>query len=186
MARSIDVVTHDPAWPAAFAMEAARIADVFGSRLRQMHHVGSTAVPGLHAKPIIDILVVLDDTDTIDVFNPAMEALGYRVRGECLEAIVPGTPGRFYFSKNAGGVRTHQVHVCAEGHPEIAAKLAFRNYLRAHSEAAATYGRLKHELAAAHRFDNISYMRGKDAFVKSTLEDAMHRWSENPGPPELR
>jgi GrpB-like predicted nucleotidyltransferase (UPF0157 family) len=140
-----------------------------------IHHIGSTAVPGLDAKPIIDILVVLEETGSIQSFDTQMEANGYRVRGECLDAAVPGTPGRFYFTKDTAGVRTHHVHACAQGHSEILDKLAFRDYLRSHPAAAAAYGQLKRRLALAHRHDNIGYMQGKDAFVKAMLVDAQ-RW----------
>jgi len=176
MPRTIEVVEYDSAWGAAFADEARRLAGVFGDALIAIHHVGSTSIAGLHAKPIIDILVVLRETETIDRFSAPMERLGYRVRGECLDAEIPGTPGRFYFTKNRGDERTHHVHACAAGHPEIADKLAFRDYLRAHPRRAAEYGALKARLAAAHRHDNIAYMHGKDAYVKSLLDDA-RRWS---------
>ena len=83
MGRRIDVVEYDPQWVAAFEMEAAMLARIFGQRAH-IHHIGSTSVPGLAAKPIIDILIVLDHTNDIDSFNPSMEALGYRVRGEGL------------------------------------------------------------------------------------------------------
>lgn len=170
--RTIEVLDYDPAWSGAFVAEASVLARVFHARLVETHHIGSTAVPGLRAKPIIDILIVLDDTSSVAQFDVAMQALGYRVRGECLEAIIPGTPGRFYFSKDSGGIRTHQVHVCAQGHPEIIDKLAFRDYLRAHRLKAVAYGDLKRSLAIAHRHDILGYMRGKDQFVKSLLADA--------------
>jgi GrpB-like predicted nucleotidyltransferase (UPF0157 family) len=104
-----------------------------------------------------------------------MKKLGYTVRGECLDAEVPGTPGRFYFSKNSGEKRTHHVHACAVGHPEIADKLAFRDYLCAHPQRAAEYGAPKQRLALEHRHDNIGYMRGKDAHIISVLDEA-RRW----------
>jgi GrpB-like predicted nucleotidyltransferase (UPF0157 family) len=175
MGRRIDVVDYDPQWIAAFEMETAMLARIFGQRIADIQHIGSTAVPGLAAKPIIDILIVLDHTDDIDSFNPSMEALGYRVRGECLDAPVPGTPGRFYFSKDTNGVRSHHVHICARGHGDILDKIAFRDYLRAHEGVALAYVDLKQRLAADHHFDNIGYMRGKDDFVKSVLLDA-RRW----------
>jgi GrpB-like predicted nucleotidyltransferase (UPF0157 family) len=183
MARTIEVVEHDPHWVASFGREAASLRAVFGDRAMAIYHIGSTAVPGLDAKPIIDILVVLEETGSIQSFDAAMEALGYRVRGECLDAIIPGTPGRFYFTKDTAGVRTHHVHACAHGHSEILDKLAFRDYLRAHPADAAAYGQLKQRLALAHRHDNVGYMQGKDAFVKATLADA-RRWyqaEENEG-----
>ena len=175
MSRIIEVVQYDPAWIAAFEKEAAILKTIFGRRVVDLQHIGSTAVPGLDAKPVVDILVVLDHTDDINSFNRAMEGAGYRVRGECLDAPVPGTPGRFYFTKETNSVRSHHVHVCAQGHSEIFDKLAFRDYLRAHSNTAAAYGELKRRIAAEYRFDNIGYMRAKDVFVKSTLLEA-RRW----------
>jgi GrpB-like predicted nucleotidyltransferase (UPF0157 family) len=171
-------VDHDARWTDAFAEEATLLTRVFKDRLIEIHHIGSTAVPGLPAKPIIDILIVLDDTASMFSYDEAMQALGYRVRGECLDAIIPGTQGRFYFSKNSGDIRTHQVHVCAYGHPEITEKLAFRDYLREHKSRAVAYGDLKRDLATVHRHDIIGYMRGKDAFIKSVLVDA-RRWYES-------
>jgi GrpB-like predicted nucleotidyltransferase (UPF0157 family) len=77
MGRRIDVVDYDPQWIAFFEMEAAMLARIFGQRLADIQHIGSTAVPSLAAKPVIDILIVLDHTNDIDSFNPSMEALGY-------------------------------------------------------------------------------------------------------------
>ena len=172
MVRRIDVVDYDPKWAALFEREAAMLTPIFGQRLLDIQHIGSTSVHSLAAKPIIDILIVLDHTDDINSFNPSMEALGYRVRGECLDAPVPGTPGRFYFSKETNGVRSHHVHICGKGHGDILDKLAFRDYLRGNESVARAYAELKKRLAANHRFDNIGYMRGKDAFVKSVLVNA--------------
>jgi len=173
--RRIEVIDYDPHWIADFQRESAMLARIFNHRVVDIQHIGSTSVPNLAAKPIIDILIVLDHTDDIDSFNRFMEALGYRVRGECLDAIVPGTPGRFYFTRETNGVRSHHVHICAKGHADILDKLAFRDYLRAHETVARGYADLKRRLAIEHRFDNIGYMRGKDAFVKSVLANA-RRW----------
>ena len=109
-----------------------------------------------------------------------MQNLGYRVRGECLDAEVPGTPGRFYFSKDVAGVRTRQVHVCAEDHPQVADLLALRDYLRSHPERAGQYGALKQDLAGRHRHDSAGYMRGKDAFVKVLIDEARAWLSRQP------
>lgn len=172
MVRTIEVVEHDPSWAAAFELEAIALSRVFGNSVVGIHHIGSTSVRGLSAKPIVDMLLVLRETLTIDRFDFAMEGLGYRVRGECLDAEVPGTPGRFYFSKDTGGVRTHHVHVCAESHPQVFDLLAMRDYLRSHPERAGQYGAVKRDLAVRHRNDNVSYMRGKDTFVKALIEEA--------------
>lgn len=174
--RHIEVVDYDPAWPAAYAREAVALALIFSQDLVGTYHIGSTSVPGLASKPIIDILVVLRETETISRFDAQMEGLGYRVRGECLDAEIPGTPGRFYFSKETKGVRTHQVHACAVGHPQVVEKLAFRDYLRTHPREAAAYAELKRSLALAHPRDTVAYCRGKDACVRSLLS-AARQWS---------
>ncbi len=164
MGRIIEVVPHDStAWRAAFAREARALEHVFGEALVAIHHVGSR------------------ETSTIRRFSSAMEALGYRDRGECLDAEIPGTPGRFYFSKDQGGKRTHHTHVCAVGHSEIGDKLAFRDYLRAHPRRAAEYGELKQNLAGRFRHDNIGYMRSKDAFIRTILEEA-RQWCRETQP----
>jgi len=127
---------------------------------------------GIKAKPIIDILVVIKHIKTIETFNAPMQQLGYQPRGECLDNPIPGTPGRFYFSRDTDGVRTHQVHVCQEGHPDIEDKLAFRDYLRAHRKEAQAYSRLKERLAAEHPHDIVGYIQGKDAFVQDIIAQA--------------
>ena len=180
MARVIQVVAYKAKWPAAFDAEATALRDVFGARALAIEHVGSTAVRGLKAKPIIDVLIVLDSTDDLTIFSRAMEALGYRVRGECLEAEIPGTPGRFYFSKDHGDVRTHQVHVCRVGHPQVSDLLAFRDYLRAHPLRARAYEAVKRQAATAHRDTITGYMRHKAAFLTETIRAARH-WTDGGG-----
>ena len=185
MVRTIKVADYDVAWTMAFNQEGLALSRVFGDSLVAIHHIGSTSIPELLAKPIIDILVVLNETQTIDRYSRGMEQLGYRVRGECLDAEIPGTPGRFYFSKDSDTVRSHQVHVCAVGHPEVADKLVFRDYLRAHLHRATAYGNLKRRLALDHRHNIIGYMRGKDEFIKSVLTEA-RQWSVTLAPSEVR
>jgi GrpB-like predicted nucleotidyltransferase (UPF0157 family) len=169
--RRIEIVAYDPDWPALYDAEAARLRDMFGPDLVATHHIGSTAVPNLPAKPIIDIMVVIRDIRGIGQFDAGMIGMGYRVRGECLEAF--GTPGRFYFSKDIGGVRTYQVHVMQVGHPDIEEKLAFRDYLRAHPHEAAAYANLKQGLAAMNTQGIAEYIKGKDASVKALIQRAM-------------
>jgi len=172
MGRRIDVVEHSPKWATLFAAEADRLASVFGSQLVAVHHIGSTAIPGIKAKPVIDILVEVRDIGEIESFTESMTALGYRPRGECLDNPVPGTPGRFYFSKDTDGVRSHQVHVCQEGHFDIRDKLLFRDYMTAHPSDARKYSAMKETLAREFRHDTVGYIRGKDEFVKGAIARA--------------
>jgi GrpB-like predicted nucleotidyltransferase (UPF0157 family) len=98
--RTIEVVAYDPSWPGVFEIEREVLSRVLGELAVEIHHIGSTAVPGLVAKPIIDILVEVHDMAALDRLNPAMEAIGYDCMGEY------GIPGRRYYRKG-GDHRTH-------------------------------------------------------------------------------
>ncbi len=157
----IRVVAHDPAWPARFEAEAARIAEAVGDATVRIHHIGSTAIPQTKAKPIIDILLEVTSHGVLDQKAPKLEALGYEAMGEF------GIPGRRYFRlDDAEGTRTHQLHAFEAGVPNVVRHIAFRDYMRAHPLVAVEYGALKEHLANAHSNDMIAYMNGKDAFVK--------------------
>jgi GrpB-like predicted nucleotidyltransferase (UPF0157 family) len=154
-----------------FLSEAGRLRAVFGDEAVAVHHIGSTSVPGLSAKPIVDFLVEVRDIERVDAYDDALRALGYEARGEF------GIPGRRYFPRVVGETHTHHVHCFQAGHPEIAGHLAVRDYLIAHPEAAQAYGRLKEELARRHPWDIDAYVDGKDAFVKD-LERRALAWAE--------
>ena len=171
MRRRIEIMDYDPSWPDRYTAERDRLANIFEPILESIHHVGSTSVPGLGAKPVIDLLIVVMDDSHLSVFDLAMIALGYTPRGECLDA--GGTPGRYYYSKNTDGIRTHQVHICKAGHFQIAEILAFRRYLREHPETASAYERLKVKAATENRYDIVGYMKMKDAFIKSITQKAV-------------
>ena len=129
---------------------------------------GSTAIPGIHAKPSIDILLEVADLAGLDARAAAMVELGYEPKGEF------GIPGRRYFRKDsAEGIRTHQVHAFQAGDAGIERHLAFRDYLMAHPAIAKSYTVLKQQLADAHPDDIEAYMDGKDAFIKEHEARAM-------------
>jgi GrpB-like predicted nucleotidyltransferase (UPF0157 family) len=174
MLRRIRVVSPDERWPDRFAAESAALASAFGGRATEIHHVGSTSIPGLPAKPIIDILVVVDDIGQVDVLNPVLIALGYEPQGEY------GIPGRRFFTKGGDVKRSHQVHVFQHDHPEVSAMLDFRDYLRSHPSQAAEYGRLKERVAVLCGDDIRAYNAGKDAFVKELIRQA-RIWRQETG-----
>ena len=153
------VTDYNPLWPRMFEAEAAKIREVFAAELVAIHHVGSTAVPGLKAKPIIDIMPLVKDIAAVDRLNERMIALGYEVMGEC------GITGRRYFRKG-GDDRTHHVHVFQVDNPEAKRHLAFRDFLLEHPDVAQAYGQLKQALARRFPYDIESYMAGKDPFIK--------------------
>ncbi len=159
--RRILVVTHNPAWGNEFEAEAKHIALALGDIVVRLHHIGSTAIPGIFAKPIIDFLMEVEDIVELDDRSSSMEELGYEAMGEF------GIPRRRYFRKNnASGVRTHQVHAFEADSPEVERHLAFRDYMIAHPVEAQMYGELKQRLAREHPDDMEAYMDGKDPFIK--------------------
>lgn len=160
-------MAYTSAWAEAFEREAVRLQDALGDVLAAVHHIGSTAIPGCDAKPIVDMLAVVTSLDDLDARADAVEVLGYEAMGEF------GIPGRRYFRKgSAFEDRTHQIHAFAEGSPEIARHLAFRDHLRANPDAVKEYVDLKRRLAAAHPTDVEAYTDGKRAFIKGIEEAA--------------
>jgi len=161
------VVPYDPAWPKRFEEEARAIRAILGEELTAIHHIGSTSVPGLMAKPILDIMPVVKAIHRVDGYDSAFEALGYQCMGEF------GIPGRRYYRKG-GENRTHQIHIFQQSDLEnVRRHLAVRDYLRTHPQEAADYGALKRRLALAYPEDIDGYCDGKDAFVKALEQRAL-------------
>src|SRR5688572_3031291 len=163
--REIIIVAYDPAWVERFREEASCIATVFGGDLLSLHHIGSTSIPGMSAKPIIDIMPVVRDISRAETFNEGMIQLGYIPMGEY------GIAGRRYFVKGADP-RTHQVHSYQPDNPEVKRHLDFRDYLIAHEDEAGQYAKLKAGLAEQHRYDIEAYTQGKATFIKGVLAKA--------------
>lgn len=158
------VVPYDPAWPARFESEAQRIQGALGAEAMAIEHGGSTAVPGLVAKPIIDILVGLATWPASPTAIAALVALGYEHRGD------GNVPGREYFRR--GVPRAYQVHACAHGGTLWREHVAFRDLLRREPATARDYSTLKHELALRFRDDRIAYTDAKAPFIRAVLARA--------------
>jgi GrpB-like predicted nucleotidyltransferase (UPF0157 family)/protein-S-isoprenylcysteine O-methyltransferase Ste14 len=164
--RLIVVVEYDPGWPLEYRREETAIANALGEELARAHHIGSTAVPGLRAKPIIDILLEVRNVETLDGYDEAMKGLGYMPRGEY------GIPGRRFYIKGLHN-RTHHVHAFDEGTDNVARHLAFRDYLIAHPEVASEYGELKARCARECGNDSGRYCDCKDEFVRMHEQRAL-------------
>ena len=169
--RTIEVVPYNRDWPTRFQHEAEQIAAILGKEAVAIHHIGSTAVPGLAAKPIIDILVEVRDIDRMDDYDPVMVGRGYRPKGE------HGIEGRRFYNKGDDIQRTHHLHVFGVGHHRIEDHLHFRDYLSAHPEAAVAYGRLKEDLARRYLHDIDGYVAGKEGSISELIAKAK-RWKE--------
>lgn len=164
--REIVVEDYDPQWPERFEQERAQILAIAPELIVDVHHVGSTSVPGLAAKPIIDILLEVRDIEALDAHNAAFEALGYEALGEF------GIPERRYFRKG-GDARSHHIHAFESGSEGCVRHLVFRDYLRTHREVRDAYAQVKREGAAQCNHDIHAYMDHKDAFVKAAEQDAL-------------
>ena len=164
--RKVEVSKYNPDWVQQFAEEAAVLAGIFGEEIIKIHHIGSTAVPGMSAKPIIDIMPVVWDLGKVDRFTQEMELAGYEAKGE------NGLPGRRYFQKG-GDLRSHHVHIYEAGSPEIVRHLAFRDYLRCHPDAVRAYSERKEQLAILFPFNISGYIEGKAALVKEIEKEAI-------------
>ena len=158
------VVEYDPQWPRRYEEERSRIAAALGGLMTGIEHVGSTAVPGLGGKPVIDIMIGVARFEDGERCVAPLEGLGYEYRGEA------GIPGRLFFRK--GQPRTHHVHLVEQGGDFWEDVLLFRDFLRAHRETAAEYYNLKKELAAKFRTDREVYADAKTPFIQAVLDRA--------------
>jgi len=153
---------YDRQWPQRYADEVRRLTPVFGAALVDIHHVGSTAVPGLAAKPEIDVLAIVDVTGGLDEWTRSLQTLGYRRGGDL-------SPGHHFFKRDVDGVRTHKLHVCREGHPTAAEMLRFRDHLRRHPGDRMSYQALKLALERDNTEGIREYLAGKGPFIRSLL-----------------
>lgn len=169
----IEIVAYDPAWPSMFEAEAARLRGMLdGTLVAGLEHFGSTAIPGLAAKPVIDILIAVRSlAEARGSFIDPLRQLGYVFWAENPRI------DRLFFVKGMppyGERRTHHVHV-TEPDGELWQRLLFRDYLRANPAAARRYERLKHELAQRFRSDREAYTEAKSAFVEEIMAVAARR-----------
>ena len=168
-AMNIIVTNYDENWVQLFKSEAKKVREIFKDEIVEIHHIGSTAVPNLMAKPIIDMMPIVKDIESVDSYNAKMMEIGYEPLGEF------GLRGRRYFRKG-GNNRTHQVHIYQfDNELEIERHLAVRDYLRTHRKEAIEYGALKERLADQFSKDIEGYSAGKDEFVKN-LEQRAIEW----------
>ena len=170
----IQIVAYDPAWPALFADEAARLRAALGvmesgrGLITRMEHFGSTSVPGLAAKPVLDILLGVDDLQAVRNAAPILETLGYAYWADN-----PNDASHLFFVRGLPPAprRTHHIHV-AETSSSFWERLYFRDYLRTHSDARDAYAALKFRLAGEFANDREAYTNAKSEFVRAVMEKA--------------
>lgn len=157
--------SYDPQWPAAFLAERERLMALFPAQLCDVQHIGSTALPGMPAKPIIDLLGGVASMAIADALVTPLLGAGYTTSAEFNATL----SDRRWLMRWANGRRTHHLHLVVVDSPAWKQRLHFRDALRQNPGLAQHYAGLKHELAAQHRFDREAYTQAKTAFVLLVL-----------------
>jgi len=157
--RRVGVVSYNPNWKEMYKEESEKIKNILNDIIIDIHHIGSTAIPGIKAKPVIDILVEVKDIEGVDQYNHKMRELGYEVMGEY------GIPKRRFFRKGENK-RTHHIHIFQVGNEEIGRHINFKEYLIACPDKAREYSKLKEKLVNKYTYDVKNYTNGKSDFIK--------------------
>ena len=166
----VHIVPYDPDWPSGFEAERKFLVDAIGQWVTagSIEHIGSTAVPGLAAKPVIDIMA---GVESLESSRPALAVL--ERHHYCYAAY--RTEVMHWLCKPSPAQRTHHLHLVPLGSPLWTEQVAFRDYLRTHPDVALEYAALKHRLADAHRFDREAYTAAKAPFVQRVLAEALRQ-----------
>ena len=170
MPQHITVLNYSPEWPLKYEEEKEKIVEILKDNCIVVYHIGSTSVPGLAAKPIIDIMAVVRSLEKADAVAGAFSQIGYEYLGEF------GIAGRRYLRKG-GEERTHQIHIFqGEDWNNIGRHLAFRDYMRTHKKEREEYAELKKKLAQSFPYDIDGYCDGKENFMRKTEKKALSQY----------
>lgn len=164
---TVKVVPYNPDWPKEFEKEKHRLNEAFGDKILAIEHIGSTAIPGLAAKPIIDIVASIQSFDDLQKFIDGLQKLGYEYMPERM------LERRKFFPKGSHERRTHHLNLVIKDDPGQWIKpIAFRDYLRNHPAEREEYAKLKTALASQYADDRVTYTKLKDDFFQSVIKKA--------------
>ena len=161
---TVRLVSYSPAWHVLFEREKKTLLVAMQGVVLKIEHIGSTSIPDMEAKPIIDMAAVIPSIDIVEKCLQPLAAVGYEYRGEY------GLPGRHFFTK--GTPHTHYLHIVAQGSDHWTAWLAFRDYVSSHRDVADEYSLLKRNLAKAYQEDRDAYTKAKGEFISRIVEKA--------------
>ncbi|MHA1348033.1 MAG: GrpB family protein [Candidatus Heimdallarchaeaceae archaeon] len=162
---------YDPQWKSLFEKESALILSVAEEVIEDIQHIGSTAIPGVVAKPIIDVLLAINSLSNIKKLTDLLTPIGFVYRGE------QGIPDRHLFVKGGEDYRTHHLHVVVKEHSEWLKHILFRDYLRKHPKDVEKYSKLKLDLLKKYEFEREKYTESKSDFIEKILEKAKQNLS---------
>lgn len=168
--RKVEIIPYDSKWPTFFKQEANILAQTLASHVKEIHHFGSTSIPNMPAKPVIDILLECDNLDQIDIIKTKLTNLNYT---EFSRHIIPHWS---YFTRKTDHNISFHLHIRELGDPQIKRHIWFRDYLIAHPELAKQYAELKLQLASKFEYDIYSYVYGKDKFIQQ-IDAKAKLWS---------
>jgi GrpB-like predicted nucleotidyltransferase (UPF0157 family) len=160
----IEIADYDPRWPALAANAISELTDAFPGAFTRIEHFGSTSVPGLAAKPVIDLMAGVEDLTAAEALADKLAMLGYL-------PMDTGMSGRLFFHRDRDGSRTHHLHVVPDATLDTRNEILLRDYLRRSPADAAQYGTLKRSLAA-HSMDSLAYTRAKTEFIQRIVDAA--------------
>ncbi|MDO8559126.1 MAG: GrpB family protein [bacterium] len=167
--KTVKLFPYNPEWAKIFKEEKMVLRSVLGRDAIDIQHFGSTAIPGLPAKPIIDILIAVPNLKVAGKFKRILKKLGYEYKGDA------GVSGRLFFAKGSKTKTTHHLHFVRINSPSWKDNLLFRNYLQKHKKVARKYADLKRELAKKFPTDRGSYSSGKEKFIESVIKNIKHK-----------
>lgn len=177
MTTKVELLDHNEDWAAQARREAERFAAALGPdpRLIGIHHIGSTSIPGIQAKPILDLMPEVTSLEWLDEKQPQIEAAGFEYWGDY------GIPRRRFCPHTGGdGWRRVNVHCFLSGDEQLIRHLAFRDYLRFHPEVARDYERIKKDCAERYREDPPGYTDCKGGWIQATQAAALEWWARRP------
>jgi GrpB-like predicted nucleotidyltransferase (UPF0157 family) len=167
--RTVTLVAHDPAWAEHFFSEKQLLLKTLGEKVVDIRHIGSTAIPGMAAKPILDILAAVNVLADVEAFTKDLIRIGYEDKGD------GDVAGRRYFVKGTPSKRTHHLNFCEMNSVFWRSHLAFCDYLQRNPGIAREYSALKRDLANKFPNDRVAYTDGKEKFVRSVLDRVMNQ-----------
>lgn len=157
--KRVELTAHNPEWKLMFTNAANEIKSILRENFIDVIHIGSTAIPKIYAKPIVDVLPIVKDLNLVDALNPKFEALGYICMGEY------GIPGRRFYWKSKNK-RTHNIHLFELGNPEIKRHIAFKEFMLEYDDFAQAYSLIKRSLSDVFPQDIENYVNGKASFIQ--------------------
>ena len=168
----VELVDYDEIWQEEYKKEEKLLKDVLGERIKEIHHIGSTSIPGLKAKPVIDILVVINDFDEIQEIEKELSSYDYENRGH------QGVADRYFFAKGPEEARSHYLHFVEPNSNTYYNQIYFKRYLLEHQEYIKKYCDLKQELASKYANERPKYTQGKNEFITNVIRMAKEEYDD--------